>query len=236
MKFKTLQENLRRILRERIAARELTGLRLSQQTGFRQAHVSNFLNRKRGLSLEGMDKVLRVLKLSVFDLIDPKDINRHANIGMGNSSEFQNVVLVAGSDACESRIGNRKVKEVLPFRKSFLNQLPSAMAGNRKRWERFLLIRVEQSLGKSMFPKLEPGAIALIDRHYTSLRSRRKGEPNLYAVRCDGQCAVRYVEQAGKELVFRPLNPAYPVAIVGASSVKNKNCVIGRVCYVGSEM
>ena len=58
MKFKTLQENLRKILWTRIDEGKLTGLRLAEQTGFQQAHISNFLNRKRGLSTEGMDKVL----------------------------------------------------------------------------------------------------------------------------------------------------------------------------------
>ena len=71
MKFKVLQENLRKILWDCIEAGELTGLRLAQQSGFKQAHISNFLNRKRGLSLDGMDKVLQVQHLSVLDLLDP---------------------------------------------------------------------------------------------------------------------------------------------------------------------
>ena len=58
MKFRALQENLRKALWERIEEGELTGLRLARETGFKQAHISNFLNRKRGLSVEGMDKVL----------------------------------------------------------------------------------------------------------------------------------------------------------------------------------
>ena len=47
MKFRALQENLRKALRERIEEGELTGLRLARDTGFKQAHISNFLNRKR---------------------------------------------------------------------------------------------------------------------------------------------------------------------------------------------
>ena len=62
MKFKVLQENLRKTLWERIEEGDLTGLRLAKETGFKQAHISNFLNKKRGLSLEGMDKVLSVQK------------------------------------------------------------------------------------------------------------------------------------------------------------------------------
>lgn len=63
MKFKLLQNNLRKTLWERFDERVLTGLRLAQQTGFRQAHISNFLNKKRGLSLGGVDKVLSVQQL-----------------------------------------------------------------------------------------------------------------------------------------------------------------------------
>ena len=58
MKFRVLQDNLRKALWERIDQGDLTGIRLARQTGFKQAHISNFLNKKRGLSLEGMDKVL----------------------------------------------------------------------------------------------------------------------------------------------------------------------------------
>ena len=63
MKFRALQENLRKALWERIEEGDLTGLRLARETGFKQAHISNFLNRKRGLSVEGMDKVLNVQRL-----------------------------------------------------------------------------------------------------------------------------------------------------------------------------
>ena len=51
MKFKVLQDNLRKTLWSRIEEGDLTGLRLAKETGFKQAHISNFLNRKRGLSI-----------------------------------------------------------------------------------------------------------------------------------------------------------------------------------------
>src|SRR5499427_10190844 len=93
MKFKALQENLRNILWDRIDAGELTGLKLAQQTGFQQAHISNFLNSKRSLSLEGMDKVLQVQHLSVLDLLDPAEINKRASILPPSTDDFENIVL-----------------------------------------------------------------------------------------------------------------------------------------------
>jgi hypothetical protein len=69
MNFRVLQDNLRKIVWDRIDAGELIGLRLAQQRQFKQAHISNFLNRKRNLSFEGMDKVLAVQHFSVLDLL-----------------------------------------------------------------------------------------------------------------------------------------------------------------------
>jgi hypothetical protein len=93
MKFRMLQENLRKALWESMDAGELTSLRLAERTGFKQAHISNFLNRKRGLSLEGMDKVLNVQHLSVLDLIDPVEVNKRASILPPSEDEFDNVVV-----------------------------------------------------------------------------------------------------------------------------------------------
>ena len=56
MNASALQEELRRALWDRIRAKKLTGMGLAKQTGFEQAYISNFLNRKRSLSFEGMDR------------------------------------------------------------------------------------------------------------------------------------------------------------------------------------
>src|SRR5947209_20124518 len=94
MKFKNLQDKLRQTLLVRIDEGELTGMRLAELTGFKQAHISNFLNRKRGLSLEGMDKVLQTQRLSVLDLLDPEEVNRRATVAPPAESRFQNIFVV----------------------------------------------------------------------------------------------------------------------------------------------
>src|SRR5258708_12046161 len=95
MKFRMLQENLRKTLWEYIDAGELTGLRLAEQTGLKQAHISNFLNRKRGLSLEGMDKVLNAQHLSILDLIDPAEVNNRPSIVPPGENAFDNLISAA---------------------------------------------------------------------------------------------------------------------------------------------
>src|SRR3984957_8318260 len=135
MKFKVLQDNLRKILWERIEAGELTGLHLAEQTGFKQAHISNFLNRKRGLSLEGMDKVLSVQRLSVLDLLDPGEVNKRASILPPSQDDFENVLLVDGVVAARQPvIMSMKVKDIVKLKKSFLRKLRFEMEGDREHW------------------------------------------------------------------------------------------------------
>jgi len=237
MKFKVLQENLRKTLWHRIEEEGLTGLRLAEQTGFKQAHISNFLNRKRGLSLEGMDKVLRVQHLSVLDLLDPHEVNKRASILPPSEDEFQNILVVDGAIAAtEPLIMSMNVKEILKFKKSFLQGIRPEMEGHRSEWERFVVLQVDGRDGMSMYPRLLPGATALIDRHYNSLKPYRKGESNMYAVNKDGNCTIKYVELAGSNLVLRPHNQAYPVEIMPIEPDKTASSyLVGRVSYVGIE-
>jgi hypothetical protein len=237
MKFKILQDNLRKVLWERIDAGELTGLHLAQQTEFKQAHISNFLNRKRGLSLEGMDKVLAVQHLSVLDLLDPSEVNKRASILPPSADEFENVLLTDSSVAAtQPLITSIHVKDILKFKKSFLHQLKPASEGDRSAWQRFVLIQVDARDAMTMFPRLMPGATLLLDRHYNSLKPYRKGEFNMYAVLKNDTCAVRYVEVAGNHLILRPLNQSSPLEVIPMADGKSTaDYLIGRICHIGMQ-
>jgi len=221
----------------RIDEGDLTGLRLAEQTGFKQAHISNFLNRKRSLSLEGMDRVLTVQRLSVLDLVDPDEVNKRASIPPPSDDEFENIFVVDGLVAgTESLIMSMKVREIQKFKRNFLRKLRPDMQGKRSDWERFVAVKVEAGDGMSMYPRLLPGATVLIDRHYNSLQPYRKGELNMYGVNIKDTCIVRYVELAGRNLVLRPHNQEYAVEVVPLTEGENYwDCLIGRVCYMGIE-
>jgi hypothetical protein len=237
MKFKVLQDNLRAILWERIEAGELTGLRLAQQTGFKQAHISNFLNKKRGLSLEGMDKVLSVQHLSVLDLLDPAEVNKRATILPPSGDEFENVLLTdASTAATQSLIDSRHVKEILKFKKNFLHHLRAETEGDRSAWHRFVLIKVDAKEAMTMYPRLLPGATLLIDRHYNSLTPYRKGEFNMYAVLKNDTCTVKFVEVAGNHVILRPHNQSSPIEVLTVEDGKSAaDYLVGRVCHVALE-
>jgi phage repressor protein C with HTH and peptisase S24 domain len=238
MKFKALQENLRKALWKRIEAKELTGMRLAEQTGFKQAHISNFLNRKRSLSLEGMDKVLTVQHMSVLDLLDPAEINKRASIVPPTEDDFENVLLVEGTVAAgDALVTNENVKDILKFKKNFLRKLRADNTAGRDDWHRFVLVKVDARDGMSMYPRLLPGAMVLLDRHYTSLEPYRKGERNMYAVRKEGGVTVKYVELAGQSLVLRPHNQTYPIDVINIEDDRTyADYIVGRVSHVSIEI
>ncbi len=237
MKFGTLQENLRKALWKRIEDGELTGLRLAQQTGFKQAHISNLLNRKRGLSLEGMDKALSAQHLSVLDLIDPAEINKRASIFPPSDDEFDNVAVVDSQVAAsEAVIKSMHVKDILKMKRSFLTSLRMAAEAGRTAWERFVMIKADAQQGVSMHPRITPGAVLLLDRHYNTLIPYRRGEKNMYAVRKDGVCNIKYVELVNNCLILRPHNPAGPIEVITLRQrEKPGDHIVGRVCYVEIE-
>jgi len=174
---------------------------------------------------------------SVLDLLDPAEVNKRASIVPPAEDQFQNVCLVEGAVAAiEPIIMSMNVKDMLKFKKSFLRGLRAETEGKRSDWERFVLIRVDAREGMSMYPRLLPDAIILIDRHYNSLKPYRKGECNMYAVNKDGACTVKYVELAGDQLVLRPHNQAYPIEVMPIEEgSKAADSLIGRVSYVGIE-
>jgi phage repressor protein C with HTH and peptisase S24 domain len=86
-----------------------------------------------------------------------------------------------------------------------------------------------------MYPRLLPGATLLIDRHYNSLKPYRKAESNMYAINNHGSCTVKYVELAGRQLVLRPHNQAYPVEVLSLGDRRPSDFIVGRICHVGIE-
>jgi hypothetical protein len=67
--FTFLSDRLRLIVRAHISAGLTTGSRLAERSGYQQAHISNFLNFRRGFSLEGFDRILHALDITIEDLI-----------------------------------------------------------------------------------------------------------------------------------------------------------------------
>ena len=69
MTFTQMHERLRLELLRRIQRGTLSVSLLSRQTGFGQPHLSNFLNGRRRLSLEAIDRVMGAQHMDARDLL-----------------------------------------------------------------------------------------------------------------------------------------------------------------------
>jgi transcriptional regulator with XRE-family HTH domain len=234
MLISDLQDRLRAVLSERIALGELTGTELANRAGFQQAHVSNFLNQRRGLSIEAMDRVMEVLRLKVRDLMPVERMKPLR--GEGDAAGFEWIPLIERGALLRSEIGESEVVERVRFKKSFLRRLRPSLAVERRQWRRFVVLRVDKESGAGMRPRLLPGATVLIDRHYNTLRYYRRHEPNLYVVKRGEVCQVCYVEEQGNLLALRPECVEEALGFVRiAEGEKFSDYVVGRVAHISIE-
>lgn len=234
MLISDLQDRLRVFLSERIASGELTGTEVAKRAGFQQAHVSNFLNQRRGLSIEAMDRMMEVLRLEVRDLM-PKERIPVRRAGDGDAG-FDAIPVVGQSALLQCDFRPGEIMEFLRFKKSFLRRIRPEPASQRKNWQRFVLIRADKDSGAAMRPRLMAGAMLLIDRHYNSLRRYRRNELNLYVVKSGEMCKVCYVELHGSQLTLRPENLECDLGYVEMQKGDTfTDYIVGRVAQISIE-
>lgn len=229
--FVSLQEELRRELRRRIAAGELTGMELARKTRFTQAHISNFINGKRGLKLAALDRMMKALGLSIYDLLDPRQMAKYAALPTGAGEEFVEVPVVKAEAASSPVILHGQTLEVLRFRHDFLEGLRTArVPSDRRNWTRFILLQIEPGEAEAMWPHAEGRATVLVDRHQATLLPHRDGGRRIFAVRNNSGILVRYAEETGDSLLLQPRNPAFPAILLPAT--ETSDTIIGRVVQV----
>jgi Cro/C1-type HTH DNA-binding domain len=237
MRLLDLQDRLRSHIRARIGRRELTGSSLSRQAGFQQGHLSNFLNSRRGLSMESMDRLLETLDIEVLDLVDEEEIHQRALLTAAPAG-LESVALVSAEDAARlPRFTVEQLGGTVTFRKAFLRRLKPNDICDRGDWLRFVSIRLDPRTVRAMFPGSAAGAMLLIDRHYTSLDPYRQRQPNLYAMLLQQRCTVGNVSLAGEYVVMRPRNPQFPVELARIERARSYgDYIVGRVCHVALEV
>jgi transcriptional regulator with XRE-family HTH domain len=239
MNFQDLHERLRLKLLGRIESGGLTGTALARQSNFKQAHISNFLNGKRALSLEGLDRVLAAQGLTVDQLL-PVELNAAAE--PASAAEMEAVPVVTPATAMNEPV-------VRPGAVIETVQVPSAgLRSNRwwapekyVRWQRYVAVRADAQQAAAMAPMILPGAVAVVDRHYRSLAAYHPQQRTLYAVRAGQRTGaglvLRHVELHGETLVLRPLVPGIPVQVVTPGPQETPaDYIVGRVCVVVAEV
>jgi len=233
--FRTLQDSLRKQLLARIRAGELTGTQLAQATGFQQAHISNFLNRKRGLSLEAMDSVLRAAGIPFSELLPNAHSARcHSVRSAGDPAAFVSIPIVDENLFAATHVPNQPPADTITLALNLVQRMRStSMDTPRPHWDRFIALRVKPDDIAAMSPRLGHGGIAVIDRHHNSPDSRSPSDPHLFLIHMAEAFVIRYVERCRYGLLARPQNPRVAVEVIHPDSGRDALAsIIGRVCFL----
>jgi hypothetical protein len=236
MTFEDLHEFLRLELLRRIDRGVLTGVTIARQAGFRQAHISNFLNRKRSLSLSGLDRVLASQNLTVGQIM-PIDLNASCDsASVGGATEA--VPVVSSSTAMEDAVVRAgSMIEAIHVAASQLSNCCSRPSPKFAGWQRFVAVRADAQQAAAMEPMIPPGATLVLDRHYNSLAPYRAHQRTLYAVRSSLGLALRFLDFDEGRLILRPLSSEFPVQLLApAAHEAPADYIVGRVCVVVSEL
>jgi transcriptional regulator with XRE-family HTH domain len=233
MNFTQMHERLRQELLRRIHRGTLSVSLLARQSGFGQSHLSNFLRSKRQLSLEALDRVLNVQRLTVSDLLPAAHSTEALNAG-----ELDTLVPVVSYTAAlfEPTVKSTPGQEMLRVPSQVLQSARSRVSSARRAWQRFVAIRIQAADAPPMEPLILADSIVLLDRHYNSLVPYRPNRLNLYAVQNETRLVVRYVDFLAERLVLRPHNLAFPVDLIELPSDKPHNDLLaGRVAMIVNE-
>jgi len=234
MKFLELHERLRLETWRRIDQGILSSSLLARQTGLAQAHISNFLHRRRRLSLPALDRILLAQALSVEDLA-PVGL---ADLPALDRGSMDVVPIVSQFVAMTAPIvASRAVLDTVHLPAGWLSSFPPRRAMSRRNWERFVGVRVTAAQALPMDPVLRIGSIAVLDRHYNSLAAYRPPQPNLYGIRVGSQMLFRHVAFEASRLVLRPRALSYPIELIELASHESPaDLLVGRVCLCISEI
>jgi Holliday junction resolvase len=208
-------------------------MQLARKSGFTQAHISNFINRKRGLKLRALDRMMKAVGLTLYDLLDPRELARHAALPAPTGDGFTDVPVVDVAAVASPVIVREQVRELLKFRRAFLDRLRAAPPASRKAWTRFVALQIDASEAEAMWPQTGGRVTLLVDRHYASLEPYRPGRRNIYVVKHDSNILVRYAEASNGSLVLQPRDPGFPAIVLPASS--GSAVIIGRVAQVSQK-
>jgi transcriptional regulator with XRE-family HTH domain len=237
MNFSQLHERLRILLNRRIDHGLLTGTLLAAQTGLKPSHISNFLRRKRNLSMTALDRVLTAQSLTVDDLVPSRYIGASRKSTSLADRNFDDVPLVSHAAAVSSpAITGSVILEVIHLPSGILGALRGRHNPARRDWHRFVAVRISPDQAFPMFPILRPQSIVVLDRHYSSLTPFRPPQPDIYGVNDSNALIFRYVSSDSRRVILRPYAIEHPIKLVEiVDRASLSDLIVGRVCICISQ-
>ena len=231
MNFSELHERVRAEVLRRVKNGSLNVTLLAHQVDCSAAHISNFLNRRRRLSIDTLDKVLRSQFLTIADLYSGERGSQWPANRPAAAMSFDSVPLVEPHIAASyARIPSGSIVDVVKVPSARLGKLRDKCSAERRKWDRFVAVQMWEEEAVLMQPILPEKAIVLIDRHYNSTIAYLPGETTIYAVRIANRLRFRSASVLDRQLVLRSRNPDHvPELLPLTHGQTSADIIVGRV-------
>ncbi len=231
MNFSQLHERVRIEVLRRIENGSLNVTLLAHQVDCSAAHISNFLRRRRKLSIELLDKVLLAQSLNLTDLFREGRHLQPPGVRPAVAMSFDSVPLVEPLIAATNvRIPSSSIVDVVKVRSGLLGSLRDKCSAERRTWDRFVAVQMWEEEAALMHPLLPMNTIVLIDRHYNSAIAYAAGRPTIYAVRIANGLRFRLVALLDRHLILRTRNPEHvPELLALTHGMTSTDIIVGRV-------
>jgi hypothetical protein len=231
MNFTQLQERLRLELLRRIDRGSVNGALLARQTGFQPSHISNFLRRRRTLSVDGLDRLLAAQMLTVRDLLALDDSSSGPRDAASSISHTAVPVVTPSAAIHDAVPPGSATFDLVQLPLGVLEKMRSRRATSRRGWSRFVSVRLTRQQAAGMQPMLPPETIAVLDRHYNSPVAYQPPQPSIFAVRVGNALQFRLTEFENNRLILRPLELNHPVQLLALGPHEMpSDLIVGRVC------
>ena len=233
MNFSKLQERVRLELLRRIERGTLSVSLLARQTGLGQPHISNFLHRRRGLSLKTLDRILEAQHLQIADLLPARRVAREEMREEGVGAVLEIPLVAQAVAVFEPYIRLSSTITMLPFPEDTVKGLEPRCSNARKQWDRFVAVRIGADEARAMEPVVQAEAVVVLDRHYTSFHPYLEGGVNLYGARLGSHMVVRYAQFQEERVVLRAHQARVKAEVLEPGPGETGNdLLVGRVVLV----
>jgi hypothetical protein len=231
MNFSQLHERVRIEVLRRIENGSLNATLLAHQVDCSAAHISNFLRRRRKLSIAVLDKVLLSQSLNLADFYAEGRYLQSPGVRPVAAMSSDSVPLIEPMIAAYSiRIPSGSIIDMVKVGGGVLGSLRDKCSAERRRWDRFVAVQMWEEEAALMQPLLPMSAIVLIDRHYNSAIAYAPGRPTIYAVRIANRLRFRLVALLDRHLVLRTRQAEHvPELLALTHGMTTADVIVGRV-------
>ena len=209
MLFSILQIRLVATLQERVRRGELTERGLARQTGISQPHIHHVLKGAKTLSPKFADRILRQLGITIFDLFESHELERHALPSAAGRPLFRGVPVLDGLLGPGHPFPQHVVRtDTYPFPEAELAGLESPAVGRLAH-------------DPQMTALFNAGSRVLLER--AGSRRTQLVSGGMYALNWRGQGLLRYVKREGSRLRLIPAGGEHNSASWDSISLSDKN-------------